>query len=290
MPGVRPAPVTQPADPGAPIPLDEPGRGSRGTLSQVSRSPQRSGPRPEPLSERASAPAGPGRARRLLRAAGAAAATAASVLAVGLFVRDTWEPLVRFDERVVTSAVSFASDHPALVDALRAWEWVFEGRHIIVPVVGACLLVWWRTGMKTRSLWALGTALGAWAIANLAKEVAQLARPVLDEPLTHPSGYSFPSGHASTTAAWSTTLVVLVWPLLRTRAAKAAAVGGACLLMALTIADRLMLGAHFPSDVAAGTFLGVGLVLASYLGFRGWSPHQDDDEPAPAARTRQEAR
>ncbi|WP_186811499.1 phosphatase PAP2 family protein [Cellulomonas persica] len=254
----------------------------------MSRTLLRSGRRPEPLSAGASA-SGPGRARRLLRAAAAAAATAASVLAVGLFVRDAWEPLVRFDERTVHAAVRFASQHPALVDALNAWQWAFEGRRIVVVVVGACLLVWWRTGMKTRTWWALATALGAWGFANLAKEVARLARPVLDEPLSHASGYSFPSGHASTTAAWSTVLVVLVWPLLRTRAAKALAVTGTGLLVVLTALDRVLLGAHFPSDVLAGTVLGVGLVLASYLGYRGWSP--DDSAPTGSSvHSTQEAR
>ncbi|GEA84512.1 phosphatase PAP2 family protein [Cellulomonas gelida] len=253
----------------------------------MSRTPLRRG-RPEPLSASASAVA-PGRTRRLLRAAAAAAATAASVLALGLLVRDSWEPLVRFDERTVRAAVSFASEHPTLVDALLAWQWVFEGRRVIVLVVGACLLVWWRTGMKTRTWWALATALAAWGFANLAKELTRLARPVLDEPLTHASGYSFPSGHASTTAAWSTTLVVLVWPLLHSRGAKTAAVAGAALLMALTALDRVLLGAHFPTDVLAGTVLGVGLVLASYLGYRGWSP-QDPVPPGPSVRTTQEAR
>lgn len=253
----------------------------------MSRNPLRSG-HPEPLSTRAATVA-PGRARRLLRAAAAAAATASAVLALGLLVRDAWEPLVRFDERTVTAAVSFASQHPALVDALVAWQWAFEGRRVVVVVIAACLLVWWRTGMKTRAWWALATALGAWGFANLAKEIARLARPVLDEPLTHAGGYSFPSGHASTTAAWSTTIVVLVWPLLHSRRAKALAVSGAGLLMVLTALDRVLLGAHFPTDVLAGTVLGVGLVLASYLGYRGWSP-QDPVPTEPSVRSTQEAR
>ncbi|WP_066583953.1 phosphatase PAP2 family protein [Cellulomonas timonensis] len=254
----------------------------------MSRTPLRSG-RHDPLSTRAATRA-PGRAGRLLRAAAAAAATASAVLALGLLVRDQWDPLVGFDQGAVAAATSFAAARPALVDALLAWQWAFEGRRLIFPVAAVCLLVWWRTGMRTRTWWALGTMLAAWGFANVAKEVARLARPVLDDPIAHVPGYSFPSGHASTTAAWTTALVVLIWPLLRNRWQKAGAVIGAASLTVATALDRVMLGAHYPSDVFAGAVLGVGLVLASYLGYRGWSPPHDTALTNPTDRSTEAAR
>ena len=42
--------------------------------------------------------------------------------------------------------------------------------------------------------------------------------------------------------------------------------------VAVTALDRVLLGVHFPSDVAAGVLLGSGLALASYAGYRGWHP------------------
>jgi len=226
---------------------------------------------PDPRAARATTVAA-GRARRLSRAVLVGAGTAAALLLLGVLTRDKWDPLVRFDERAVAAATSFSAARPALVDGLFAWQWAFEGVHLFVPVAGLCLVFWWRTRMTTRTLWALVTILTAWGFANLAKEVARRARPVLDDPIAHAGGYSFPSGHAANTAAMTTALVVLVWPVLRRRALRVAAVLGAASLMVLTALDRVMIGAHYPSDVVGGIVFGVGLVLASYLGYRGWSP------------------
>lgn len=45
----------------------------------------------------------------------------------------------------------------------------------------------------------------------------------------------------------------------------------------LTCADRLFMGAHYLSDVTAGVLLGVGLCVASYAGYVGWSPPDPTD-------------
>ena len=240
--------------------------------------------RPDPRAARAVTVAA-GRAHRLLRAVLVGAGTAAALLGLALLVRDRWDPLVGFDHRTVAAATSFAASRPALVDALIAWQSAFEGVHLFVPVVGLCLVVWWRTGMAGRTWWALATILTAWGFANLAKELTRRARPVLDNPIEHVHGYSFPSGHAANTAAMTTALVVLVWPVLRSRGLKVAAVGGAVSLTVLTALDRVLLGAHYPSDVLAGSILGVGLVLASYLAYRGWSPPSDATPATSSDRT-----
>ncbi|MGN8244914.1 phosphatase PAP2 family protein [Cellulomonas soli] len=211
------------------------------------------------------------RARRLVRAVLAALGTAAVVLLLALLVREQWPPLVRFDERVVTAATQLTASTPGLAPVLLGWQWAFAASRLFVPVAALCLLFWWRTGRRTRTWWALSTILAAWVVANVAKELVQRARPVLDEPVANAPGYSFPSGHATNTAAMTTALVVLAWPVLRTGSARVAAVLTAVGLTVLTAADRVLLGVHYPSDVIAGTLLGTGFVIASYLGYRGWS-------------------
>lgn len=255
-------------------------------MSDVNRTVVR---RPSPQAARTATVAA-GRTRRLLRAVVAGAGTGVALLVLGLLVRDRWEPLVAFDERAVDAATELVAPRPALSDALIAWQWAFEGVHLFVPVAALCLLVWWRTGMATRTWWALATILTAWGFANLAKEIVRRARPVLEDPVEQVPGFSFPSGHAANTAAMTTALVVLVWPVLRSGVARVAAVGGAAVLMVLTGLDRVMLGAHYPSDVVAGIVLGVGLVLASYLGYRGWSPPHGAAETAAAGMSPEETR
>ncbi|MFI2485535.1 phosphatase PAP2 family protein [Promicromonospora kroppenstedtii] len=211
------------------------------------------------------------RARRLVRAALVGVATGAAVVVIALLVREQWPPLVQLDELAVTEGAAFAAQHPGLLRALITWQWAFLAVHLLVPVGAICLVYWWRTGSTTRTWWALTTILTAWGLSNLLKELVRRARPVLDQPVESAGGFSFPSGHAANTAAMTTALVVLVWPSLRSRAMRAAAVAGAVVLTVATGVDRVMLGVHYPSDVVAGLLFGVGLVLASYLAYQHWS-------------------
>lgn len=211
------------------------------------------------------------RARRLVRAALTGVATGVAVVVIALLVREQWPPLVQLDERAVTEGVALAASHPELLRALVVWQWAFLAVHLLVPVAAICLGYWWRTGNTTRTWWALSTILAAWGLSGLLKEVVRRARPVLDQPVESVSGFSFPSGHAANTAAMTTALVVLVWPSLRSRVLRVAAVAGAAVLTVATAVDRVMLGVHYPSDVVAGILFGVGFVLASYLAYRHWS-------------------
>lgn len=208
-------------------------------------------------------------ARRSARAVVAGVGVAGGLLTVAVLVREQWSPLVDLDQRTVVTATSFALSSGELVDVLLWWQWAFAAPRLIVPVVALCLVFWWRTGRTTRTWWAIGTVLAAWAFSNVAKELVQRARPVLDEPVEHALGYSFPSGHATNAAAMTTAVVILLWPVLRRRWQKVTAVSAAVALTVLTAVDRVMLGVHFPTDVTAGALLGAGFVVASYLGFRG---------------------
>lgn len=201
--------------------------------------------------------------------------TGAVVIVIALLVREQWQPLIDLDQRAVAAGTALAASDPTLLRVLVGWQWVFLASHLILPVTALVLLYWWRTRNTTRTWWAIATVLAAWGLSNLLKEVVRRARPVLDQPVESAGGFSFPSGHAANTAAMTTALVVLVWPSLRSRGSRVAAVTGAVVLTLLTAVDRVMLGVHFPSDVAAGILFGVGVVLASYLAYRHWSPPRD---------------
>lgn len=81
--------------------------------------------------------------------------------------------------------------------------------------------------------------------------------------LIHPTSYSFPSGHASTSFA-SAVMIALLDPK----------VGKSALMIAALIAvSRLILCVHYPSDVFAGLLLGTGLACLLYKGSKRWLSH-----------------
>ncbi len=218
------------------------------------------------------------RARRLGRAAVYASVTAVVLFGVGFLVRSRWDPLISFDDAVITRLTDVTRDHPGLRDAFLAWQEVTRPVYLHVAGTLVCLLVWWRTGMRTRAWWAFATLMLSWSVGLGAKYVFQRARPVVEDPVSQAPGYSFPSGHAVNSAAWVTVLVVLLWPVVRPRVGRAAMVVAAAAVVLVTAFDRMFLGVHYPSDVTVGVVTGAGLVLASYAGYAGWNPR----DPVPA--------
>ncbi|MBO4252418.1 phosphatase PAP2 family protein [Streptomyces griseorubiginosus] len=113
-------------------------------------------------------------------------------------------------------------------------------------------------GRRGRTAAAAG--LGALAVAQLVsnglcKQLADRPRPPKtwfphDEVEDRPDSSSFPSGHTAAAVAF-TAAVTPVWP----------PAGVACALPAAMVAlERVQSGAHYPSDVAVGT--GIGLASA----------------------------
>ncbi|MDT0570411.1 phosphatase PAP2 family protein [Streptomyces sp. DSM 3412] len=120
-------------------------------------------------------------------------------------------------------------------------------------------LLWLAAGLvgaaadrERRRVWLRGTALTAGAhLASMGvKRVVRRPRPAHVEPLVRTVGrHSFPSSHASSAAAAVAVVAhgALGAPVLLSAAAPLAA--AMCL-------SRLVVGVHYPSDVAAGVVLG----------------------------------
>jgi undecaprenyl-diphosphatase len=145
------------------------------------------------------------------------------------------------DHRIVSVLRACGTD-PRVAGAARALSWA--GEH------GA---LWLAAGLTAaavdaprRTAWLRGTALtaGAHVVSMGVKRVVRRPRPAHVVPLVRTAGrHSFPSSHATSAAAAAVAFGALglhaVWPL-------AAAV---CV-------SRLVVGVHYPSDVAAGAALG----------------------------------
>ncbi|MFI1567038.1 phosphatase PAP2 family protein [Streptomyces sp. NPDC020490] len=145
------------------------------------------------------------------------------------------------DHRML-SALRARGGDPRVAATARALSWA--GEH------GA---VWLAAGLAgaavdgaRRGAWLRGTALtaGAHAVSMGVKRVVRRPRPAHVEPLVRTAGrHSFPSSHASSAVA----------------AAVAYGALGAYVIPPLAAAvclSRLVVGVHYPSDVAAGALLG----------------------------------
>lgn len=230
----------------------------------------------------------PTRARRLGRAAAYAIPVTVVLFGVGFLVRSRWGPLQGLDDAVIDASTAYTRPRDGLRSFLVFWQELTQPIRLYAVGTLLCLWVWLTRGLHTRAWWAFGTMMLAWMIGLGAKYVFQRARPVVEDPVSEAPGYSFPSGHALNSAAWATIVVILLWPLLKPRAAKVTAVVLAVLFVGLTALDRVLLGVHYPSDVTVGVLTGVGLGLASYAGYTGWNPPhptQVEDPDADAVDT-----
>lgn len=98
----------------------------------------------------------------------------------------------------------------------------------------------------------LGSAAGA-----TIKLVVQRHRPGIFPGHAHAAGYSFPSGHALDATLALGALAYLAWVYRPTRGVLLLVAPVASLGVVLVALSRVVLGVHYPTDVAAGVALGV---------------------------------
>ena len=137
------------------------------------------------------------------------------------------------------------------------------------------LLRHWR-GALTLLLAVVGTQ----AVVQLIKVVVERPRPAANAGLAEASGFSFPSAHSATSMAVYATLAFLAARACHGRLRAAAVIGGAALVAAVG-SSRVMLAAHYPTDVLAGWLTGGALVVASWLVVR-WLARSQQSGPLPA--------
>lgn len=219
------------------------------------------------------APWRPTRVHRLARAVGSAVVISLPVAVIAWAVRAEMSGVVDLDLRAIAAATDITRDNPDLRSALLVWEEALQARWVNLAVAALAVWTWRHHGLRTRALWAIATVGVGWLLANGLKEVVRRARPVVEDAVAHAPGFSFPSGHAMNTAVAGLTVTLLLWPVLGPRA-RVVVPATAAVLVVLTGADRVFLGAHYPSDVVAGVLLGAAVAVGSYLGYIGW--HHDD--------------
>lgn len=114
-------------------------------------------------------------------------------------------------------------------------------------------------------------SLGGWGLMELLKRAVGRERPPAADQLDFASGFSFPSGHSSSSSGIYLTLAFFVLPLLASDTRRALWLAYCALLVAAIAFSRVYLGVHYPSDAFGGICLGTGLACLSHLLFhRPW--------------------
>jgi undecaprenyl-diphosphatase len=131
----------------------------------------------------------------------------------------------------------------------------------LVPVAIATVVLLVRRGLRREAVLVPVVALATQLASMVVREPLARPRPVDGFVATH--SWAFPSGHTLHAATAALVAVQLLWPYLghRARWVTAAAAFG---LAALVGISRVMLLAHWPSDVLGGWLLAVAVVPALF--------------------------
>ena len=148
----------------------------------------------------------------------------------------------------------WADNSSVLIDALRVIEVAFGtlGMTILTVVLVLALVV-------RRQRWAALLAAVVMIATSLATSGVKVwlgrDRPDWQGDLGLLSSYSFPSGHASSTAAFAAILILLLVLFVRRTSLRRLGIVLAIGWWLLVCADRVLLGRHYPTDVIAGSLL-----------------------------------
>ena len=189
-------------------------------------------------------------------ATGLFVAGGALLVALTVLVRLRWDALIDLDGRVTRAARDAVGDSATTLSIARALTHV--GDPLVVSLVTVALAAGLIAVRSYRAAAYLATVRITVVVATaVLKALIARARPHLLHPLAVAHGYSFPSGHASGSAALWCSVALLV----STRIGRSSAAAVALVVPVLVAATRVLLGVHFLTDVVAGVVLGFEIAV-----------------------------
>jgi YegS/Rv2252/BmrU family lipid kinase len=179
---------------------------------------------------------------------------------IAVLVKTAWSPLLDLDIHLGSWPESFTRTHHA---AYEFWRWLGVLTSTVPTTIATVLTAVALEAKKHRraAIWTIGVMATTGAATALLKQLVGRERPVWDDPVQVLHSFSFPSGHSSGIVASAGVAIVLTRMLVRRRGVRRMALVVALAMVLLVGADRIFLGVHNVSDVAAGYLLGAGVVL-----------------------------
>ncbi|WP_372729648.1 YegS/Rv2252/BmrU family lipid kinase [Nocardioides sp.] len=197
-------------------------------------------------------------------------------------VRQEWGPLATLDERG-ESMEAWAIAEPWLGTVLRVVEAAFAtiGMVVLTVVVAVAMFV---RNHRRAAYFTVGVMAATALVTTALKMQIGRGRPPWQNETGLLASQSFPSAHASSVTALAGVVIVLVLMLVRRSGTRRLVYVASVLVVLLVGADRVLLGRHFVTDVAAGVLLGAGMVM---LGMTLYNPlprsHAERVEPLAGA-------
>src|SRR6476660_2944442 len=173
-----------------------------------------------------------------------------------LLVRGNWSPLERVDHGLAEDLNERVYQHALLVKVLK-----------LVADLGSTWFLWGLAALAVIGLlirrqkrlagYLAVTAIGAACLGPALKVIVDRLRPVVDNPVAHAPGKSFPSGHALASIIVYGALLLVFLPGVRRGWRRTVFVTGIGLLVLAIGFTRISLGVHYLSDVIGGWMLGL---------------------------------
>jgi YegS/Rv2252/BmrU family lipid kinase len=196
--------------------------------------------------------------------------------------KQEWSVIVELDD-ASREWREWAADTSWMTDPLRWVEVAFGtvGMTVYTTVLAVAMFA---KGYRRAAVFVVGVMITTAVTTTLLKVWLDRARPLWQSVEHLLETNAFPSGHASSIAAFAGVVMVLVAMLVRRANLRRLVYAAMVLVVLLVTADRVLLGRHYVTDVTAGVLLGAGFVL---LWLALYSPlprsHAEKIEPLPQA-------
>lgn len=162
-----------------------------------------------------------------------------------------------------------AHTSPVWTEFMRGVSALHGPRHILAATLVVVLLLWWRRRLLDMAI-VLVVVLGGATLNHVLKHSVQRARPNAVDGWAGSTDFSFPSGHVANSTLLYGVVAALLIARTKSRLGRLA-IGLAAAVLVLAVAvSRMVLGAHYLSDVVAGALVGLFWLALCLLARRRW--------------------
>lgn len=211
------------------------------------------------------------RAGRALRLALLVAGVALAVFGAIAVDVMTGGVLARVDHQV--AAVLPERAGPGLLQFMAGVSALHVTRMTMAATALLALLLLWTRARRAAALLLLAVPPGA-LLNDLLKHAFQRPRPEAHEGLARLLSFGFPSGHTAQATLLYGALCLVCLPRLSSPAARFGLVAAACAMVLLVGASRIVLGAHYASDVLAAMAEGIAWLALCVAAVEAWTRHR----------------